>query len=92
MADIGNENGDLLPPSDNALLNTGRPNAQIHSASWGSTFNFYTSRARNFDQFMFEVSERVMLHFFLSVVVGSNEYIMLTLFLFLLYVVRMMSS
>ena len=66
MADIGNENGDLLPPSDNALLNTGRPNAQIHSASWGSTFNFYTSRARNFDQFMFEVRGQYCIGLFLS--------------------------
>jgi subtilisin family serine protease len=55
VADIGNANGDLLPPSDKSLLSTGRPYAQIHSASWGSTSNFYTSRARNFDQFMFEV-------------------------------------
>ncbi len=55
VADIGNENGDLRPPNDKTLLSTGRPNAQIHSASWGSKFNFYTSRARNFDQYMFEV-------------------------------------
>lgn len=55
IADIGNANGDLLPPNDKALLSTGRPYAQIHSASWGSNFNYYTSRARNFDQYMFEV-------------------------------------
>jgi len=55
VADIGNRNGDLLTPNDKTLLSTGRPQSQIHSASWGSEFNFYTSRARNFDQFMFEV-------------------------------------
>jgi hypothetical protein len=57
IADIGNANGDLSPPNDKALLSTGRPYAQIHSASWGSEFNYYTSRARNFDQYMFEVRE-----------------------------------
>lgn len=71
VADIGNGNGDLLPPNDKTLLSTGRPNAQIHSASWGSEFNFYTSRARNFDQFMFEVRLFVMLDMF--AVVRSNN-------------------
>ena len=55
VADIGDANGNMMPPSDKTLLSTGRPYAQIHSASWGSEFNFYSSRAKNFDQFMFEV-------------------------------------
>lgn len=75
VADIGNGNGDLLPPNDKTLLSTGRPNAQIHSASWGSEINFYTSRARNFDQFMFEVRVIMLLDMFAFV--RSNN-IMLT--------------
>mmetsp|Transcript_11939 Transcript_11939/g.24051 ORF Transcript_11939/g.24051 Transcript_11939/m.24051 type:complete len:956 (+) Transcript_11939:25-2892(+) len=67
VADIGNRNGDLLPPNDKTLLSTGRPQSQIHSASWGSEFNFYTSRARNFDQFMFENDE------FLIIVAAGNS-------------------
>jgi len=67
VADIGNRNGDLLPPNDKTLLSTGRPEAQIHSASWGSEFNFYTSRARNFDQFMFENDE------FLIIIAAGNS-------------------
>lgn len=85
VADIGNGNGDLLPPNDKTLLSTGFPNAQIHSASWGSEFNFYTSRARNFDQFMFEV--RVIMLLDVSAFVRSTN-IMLTF----LCPCRMMSS
>lgn len=38
------------------VLDTGAPHAKIHSASWGSyTSGYYTSRDRDFDQFMYEV-------------------------------------
>jgi subtilisin family serine protease len=47
FADVGDETGALVLPSDNALLSTGRPNAKIHSVSWGSgmllAHLFYTS-------------------------------------------------
>eukprot|EP00985_Skeletonema_marinoi_P034278 scaffold43603_cov256-Skeletonema_marinoi.AAC.1 len=39
------------------VLDTGAPHAKIHSASWGSyTSGYYTSRDRDFDQFMYEVA------------------------------------
>ena len=55
FADIGDGGGDLRLPLDKQLLNTGRPYAKVHSASWGSDFNFYTTQARNFDQHMVRV-------------------------------------
>ncbi|KAL7432899.1 hypothetical protein ACHAXM_003292 [Skeletonema potamos] len=53
---MGNAAGDLkVPNNEHVLLETGRPYAKIHSTSWGSrTATVYDSRARRFDQFMFE--------------------------------------
>ena len=54
FGDIGDSNGALSLPLDSQLLNTGRPDAHVHSASWGSELNFYTTQSRNFDQFMYD--------------------------------------
>mmetsp|Transcript_36292 Transcript_36292/g.86501 ORF Transcript_36292/g.86501 Transcript_36292/m.86501 type:complete len:936 (-) Transcript_36292:74-2881(-) len=67
FADVGDSAGNLRLPLDRQLLQTGRPHAQVHSASWGSDFNFYTTQARNFDQHMFENDE------FLIVVAAGNS-------------------
>ncbi|KAL7526216.1 hypothetical protein ACHAXR_001376, partial [Thalassiosira sp. AJA248-18] len=61
FADIGDRNGNLLLPLDQSLLNVGAPYAKIHSASWGSEINFYTTQARNFDQYMYDNDEFLIL-------------------------------
>lgn len=48
--DIGDANQALRLPLDSQLLATGSPVAKIHSMSWGSEINFYTTQSRNFDQ------------------------------------------
>ena len=67
FADIGDGNGALSLPLDSALLRTGRPDAKIHSASWGSDLNFYTTQSRNFDQYMYDNDD------FLIVVAAGNS-------------------
>jgi len=67
FADIGDSNGALRLPLDSQLLSTGFPDAKIHSASWGSNINAYTTQARNFDQYMFDNDE------FLIVVAAGNS-------------------
>lgn len=42
--DIGDQAGALYLPPDSALLEVGRPDSNIHSMSWGSEFNFYTTQ------------------------------------------------
>ncbi|KAL7522115.1 hypothetical protein ACHAWX_006802 [Stephanocyclus meneghinianus] len=64
--DIGDSSGALILPPDSALLEVGRPDSHIHSMSWGAEFNFYTTQARNFDQFMYENDD------FLIVVAAGN--------------------
>lgn len=65
--DIGDSSGALRLPLDSQILNTGFPEAKIHSASWGSTVNAYTTQARNFDQYMYDNDE------FLIVVAAGNS-------------------
>ena len=43
------------------MLDVGRPESHIHSMSWGSEFNFYTTQSRNFDQFMYENDDFLIL-------------------------------
>eukprot|EP00804_Cyclotella_cryptica_P013914 CCRYP_002444-RC/>CCRYP_002444-RC protein AED:0.08 eAED:0.08 QI:101/0.77/0.6/1/0.77/0.7/10/144/934 len=59
--DIGDSSGALTLPPDSSLLEVGRPDSHIHSMSWGAEFNFYTSQARNFDQFMYENDDFLIL-------------------------------
>mmetsp|Transcript_31675 Transcript_31675/g.57322 ORF Transcript_31675/g.57322 Transcript_31675/m.57322 type:complete len:600 (-) Transcript_31675:437-2236(-) len=66
FGDIGDSNGALSLPLDFQLLAVGRQNCQgncahIHSASWGSELNFYTTQARNFDQFMYDNDDFLIL-------------------------------
>jgi len=61
FADIGDSEGKLHLPFDSVLLNTGSPRANIHSASWGSEINAYTTQARNFDQYMYDNQEFLIL-------------------------------
>jgi len=61
FADIGNSAGSLRLPNDYELLSVGRPYSKIHSASWGSEFPFYTTQSRNFDQFMYENDDFLIL-------------------------------
>lgn len=75
VADIG-ANGQLSTPLDSDLLRTGRPSgncgddcAHIHSASWGAELNFYTAQARNFDQFMYDNDD-----FLILVAAGNSGY------------------
>ena len=67
FADVGDSAGNLRLPLDSQLLKTGWPHARVHSMSWGSDFNFYTTQARNFDQHMFENDD------FLIVVAAGNS-------------------
>lgn len=67
FADIGTSSGALSIPNDQRLLNTGRPYAKIHSASWGSELNLYTVQSRNFDQYMYENDD------FLIIVAAGNS-------------------
>jgi len=72
FADIGKSNGDLRPPSDRKLLATGRTEcgdtcAKIHSCSWGADVNTYTVQARNFDQYMYDNDD------FLLVIAAGNS-------------------
>jgi subtilisin family serine protease len=56
LADANNNNAkNFQVPNLDFLLNTGRPHAKIHSASWGAPSNDYSARTSYFDQFMFEV-------------------------------------
>ena len=55
--DIGDSEGSLVLPQDDYILETGSPKVKIHSASWGSETNFYTTQARNFDQYMYDDDE-----------------------------------
>jgi subtilisin family serine protease len=59
--DIGDNAGSLILPQDDYILKTGSPNAKIHSASWGSEFTFYTTQSRNFDQYMYDNDEFLIL-------------------------------
>jgi len=65
VADIGDSSGALSLPFDFQLLETGEPDrrggAKIHSASWGSDLNYYTTQARTFDQTMYENDEFLVL-------------------------------
>ena len=66
--DIGTALGSLTTPSDNELLNTGRPEAKIHSASWGAhAINYYSSQAKNFDTYLYENDD------FLMVLAAGND-------------------
>lgn len=67
FADIGNGNGDLSLPLDSKLLATGRPDAKIHSASWGGKQPSYTTQTRNFDQYMYDNDD------FLIVIAAGND-------------------
>ena len=70
FGDIGDSScsGSLSLPLDSQLLNVGRPDAKIHSMSWGSAgLNSYTTQARNFDQYMYDHDE------FLIVVAAGNS-------------------
>eukprot|EP00562_Extubocellulus_spinifer_P001757 CAMPEP_0178474814 /NCGR_PEP_ID=MMETSP0696-20121128/2794_1 /TAXON_ID=265572 /ORGANISM="Extubocellulus spinifer, Strain CCMP396" /LENGTH=1296 /DNA_ID=CAMNT_0020102075 /DNA_START=71 /DNA_END=3961 /DNA_ORIENTATION=- len=60
--DIGTASGSLTTPSDNELLSTGRPEAKIHSASWGAhAINYYSSQAKNFDTFLYDNDDFLMI-------------------------------
>ena len=67
FADIGDQQGGLSLPLDKQLLGVGRPHAKIHSASWGSELSFYTTQAYNFDQYMYENDD------FLIMVAAGNS-------------------
>lgn len=64
--DIGLPSGVLVTPrNDFQLCGTGRsaePTAKLHSASWGAVDNpTYTTQTSNFDQFMFENDDFLMM-------------------------------
>jgi subtilisin family serine protease len=72
--DIGLPSGVLsTPSSDFQICQTGRdspdsPKAKVHSASWGSVgVSGYTIQTRNFDQYMFENDD------FLMVIAAGND-------------------
>ena len=60
--DIGNAQGQLKTPSDNAILETGRSEgAKIHSASWGAhSITYYSSQAKNFDDYVYNNDELLL--------------------------------
>lgn len=69
VADIGDMNGGLALPLDRSLLNVGRPYSKIHSASWGSELNFYTTQSHNFDQYMYDNDDMLIV-----VAAGNSGY------------------
>jgi len=61
--DIGFQDGKLATPSTDRLLDTGRPYAKIHSASWGSTLPVYGVQAWLMDTYIYNANDEMLLLF-----------------------------